>query len=182
MSHNNIVFLFVLWIHRSGKQPDQTLSSFDLLQNVAAFIIGLLSYTLCLLNWVYLQTHTTPYTLIFLDKWIFKSFFVLYHFYGRLRTNSMQTKSPILACWPLTYLVGVIHRNKEDKQKKKTRKTNQNQTTIIPTQILVSEKIGSGTILFFKSYPWKCLYLRMFSSQLFCCPKKWHQYGFVWIM
>ena len=35
----------------------------------------------------------------------------------------MQTKSPILACWPLTYLVGVIHRNKEDKQKKKTRAT-----------------------------------------------------------
>ena len=65
----------------------------------------------------------------------------------------MQTKSPILACWPLTYLVGVIHRNKEDKQKKKTRKTNQNQTTIIPTQILFPRKLGVVRYYFLNHTP-----------------------------
>ena len=42
----------------------------------------------------------------------------------------MKTKSPIFACWTLTYLVGVIHRNKEDKQKKnKSKPDNQNTNT-----------------------------------------------------
>ena len=45
------------------------------------------------LNRAYLQTHATPYTLIFLDKWIFKSFFIFYHFNGRFRTYCIASSA-----------------------------------------------------------------------------------------